>query len=156
MFLTIHAAAGAVIGNSMPNPIFAFLIGFVSHFVLDRIPHIDPNLDTATEKNFHFTKPVIYTSAIAFIDTIFVILLAYILIKKFPVQPMNTIYGIIGSILPDYLIGLSVLIKNKYLSAFERFHRFWHFDEKKILLPWYAGSIIQVTLLVSSVYLLLS
>jgi len=156
MFLTIHSAAGAVIGNSVQNPILAFILGFASHFVLDRIPHIDPNLDISTKKSFQFTKPVILMGAIALIDTTLVILLAFVLIKKFHLEPINTISGMFGSILPDYLMGLSVLLKNKYLSAFDRFHRFCHFDEKKILVPWYAGSAIQIILLVSSVYLLLS
>lgn len=156
MFLTIHAAAGAVIGNSMPNPILAFALGFVSHFVLDRIPHFDPNLDTTTEKNFQFTKPVTQTAIIAFIDTAFTAILAFMLIDKFHAQPVNTLCAMAGAILPDYLVGFSILIKNKYLSAFYRFHNFCHFDEKKIIVPWYAGSIIQLTLLVSSVYLILS
>lgn len=140
----------------MPNPILAFALGFFSHFVLDRIPHIDPDLDTTTEKNFQFTKPVIQTMIIAIIDTSIVAGLALYLTTVPSINPVNTICGMAGSILPDYLVGFSVLIKNTYLKKFEKFHQLCHFDEKKLPIPWYAGSLTQITLLIASMYLLVS
>ena len=140
----------------MPNPILAFALGFFSHFVLDRIPHIDPNLDTTTEKNFQFTKPVVQTMIIAIVDTLIVIAMALYFTSILSANPLNMICGMIGSILPDYMVGFSVLIKNKYLKKFEEFHRLCHFDEKKLPIPWYAGSLTQITLFAASVYLLIS
>lgn len=39
MFITNHVIAGSVIGLAAPNVPVAFTAGFVSHFVLDAIPH---------------------------------------------------------------------------------------------------------------------
>lgn len=37
-----HALTGAVIGLSVSNPLVALPLAFLSHFVLDAIPHFDP------------------------------------------------------------------------------------------------------------------
>lgn len=47
MLSTPHFFVGAAIGSVVPNPIAAFALGFVSHFVLDQIPHWDPGTKLA-------------------------------------------------------------------------------------------------------------
>ena len=42
MTATNHALTGAVIGLSISNPLVAIPIAFLSHFVLDAIPHYGP------------------------------------------------------------------------------------------------------------------
>ena len=37
-----HAVAGAAVGSFIPNPWLAGIAGFISHYVLDFIPHWDP------------------------------------------------------------------------------------------------------------------
>ena len=44
MIVTVHVVAGGVIGELVGNPAAAFLLGIISHFILDSIPHFD-NLD---------------------------------------------------------------------------------------------------------------
>jgi hypothetical protein len=39
MYQIVHGMAGAVIGSRLDSPILAFILGFVSHFILDAIPH---------------------------------------------------------------------------------------------------------------------
>ncbi len=39
MYLPSHISAGTLIGLATQNPIFAGAAAFVSHFVLDAIPH---------------------------------------------------------------------------------------------------------------------
>src|SRR3990170_4266992 len=41
MFLTPHVAAAVAIAALVPNPLFAIPLAFLSHFVLDFIPHFD-------------------------------------------------------------------------------------------------------------------
>lgn len=41
MLLATHALNGAFIGKIVPNPFFAFLLGILSHFIIDLIPHRD-------------------------------------------------------------------------------------------------------------------
>ncbi|MBC7581461.1 hypothetical protein H7097_01160 [Aeromicrobium sp.] len=45
-----HAATGALIGLTVDEPFLALPLSFVSHFVLDAIPHYDPVEGTNEEK----------------------------------------------------------------------------------------------------------
>ena len=50
MVLTTHAVAGATLATLVPNhPLWGFVIGFGSHFVLDSIPHWDYSLKSKKE-----------------------------------------------------------------------------------------------------------
>jgi len=42
MTITPHLLAGAALATTTSNVFVAFLLGFLLHFVLDAIPHIDP------------------------------------------------------------------------------------------------------------------
>ena len=44
MYITVHAAAGAAVGTLTGNPLLAFIGGFVSHLILDMIPHGDETI----------------------------------------------------------------------------------------------------------------
>jgi hypothetical protein len=44
MFLTTHAAAGALIGQQLNSPTIAFFVSIFAHFVMDFIPHGDQTL----------------------------------------------------------------------------------------------------------------
>jgi len=44
MFITVHAAAATVIGKNISSPIIAFLLGLLSHLILDLILHGDSKM----------------------------------------------------------------------------------------------------------------
>src|ERR1044072_2451537 len=47
MFLSTHAIAGAAVATLFPQqPVLGLAVGFVSHFVLDAIPHFDYKLES--------------------------------------------------------------------------------------------------------------
>ena len=41
MLDTVHVFAGLAIGRQIANPIVAFIVGIISHIILDAIPHWD-------------------------------------------------------------------------------------------------------------------
>ncbi len=51
MTATNHAMTGAIIGLTVSNPVVAVVTAFLSHFVLDAIPHFGAG------KDFYKTKP---------------------------------------------------------------------------------------------------
>lgn len=154
MFLTVHSATGALIGDSIGNPFFAFLLGMASHFLLDRIPHFDPS----GYEDFE-TKPIRLTRAgkkyvtIVFIDTFFVGIFLLILFKK-QQHPYPAMFGALGTVAPDYLMGLAKLTKNKWLLIYDSFHRRIHFDPKKIPVTFISGNLTQVVTLCIALFLL--
>jgi len=51
MILSTHAVVGGAIASFMPaHPMLAFVLGVVSHFAIDAIPHVDYPLYSITVK----------------------------------------------------------------------------------------------------------
>ncbi len=51
MLETSHVVVGMTIGKYVSNPFLAFIFSFLSHFVLDFIPHWDGKLKESTDSN---------------------------------------------------------------------------------------------------------
>jgi len=50
MLETPHVAVGAAIATKIPNPLISIPLAFASHFLLDKIPHWNPHLNTELKK----------------------------------------------------------------------------------------------------------
>lgn len=57
---------GAAIASKIPNPLIAIPLAFASHFVLERIPHWNPHLNTETKK---YGAPTKRSTVIVVIDS---------------------------------------------------------------------------------------
>jgi hypothetical protein len=64
MMATPHMMAGAAIGKAVGRPWVALPIAFVSHFLLDAVPH----LDSATLYGVKHAGPTVPEAAIAIAD----------------------------------------------------------------------------------------
>jgi len=53
---TPHVIVGAAIATRVVNPALALPLAFASHFVLEKVPHWNPHLNTETEKYGKPTK----------------------------------------------------------------------------------------------------
>jgi len=124
MFLTVHAAAGALIGEHINNSFLAFLVGFVSHFFLDIIPHGDQGLLEKVKRGSKIRKVLALTT----IDnTILIIFISLLYNNEIFIYHRSVSFAIIGSILPDLIIGLNVISKNKVVQFFYNFHKSLHY-----------------------------
>ncbi len=56
MLETPHVIVGAAIASKIPNPLISLPLALGSHFVLDKIPHWNPHLNTETQKYGKVTK----------------------------------------------------------------------------------------------------
>lgn len=124
MTLTTHATIGAVIGQATGNPILGFTLSFISHFLIDIIPHGDLKLSD----NFRVYKrkrkqAVAYTTVDAIIAILFILLLFN---TKEIISTQNFTWGIVGAVLPDLLVGISELTKSKYLMWINKLHFYFH------------------------------
>ncbi len=166
MFITVHAAAGIIIGKQIDNPIIAFVVAIISHFILDIIPHGDQKLG---KKFFglrfggnELTDAEKSLKAIALyglIDAFSLIFLILYLFRNFPILDSDSVtWGIIGSILPDMLVGLYVIGKFKPLKWFYEFHTWNHhllLNKMKSDIPLKVGMLFQLCLLIIGVWLIL-
>lgn len=122
---------GAVIGHALGNPVLAFIMGFMAHLIIDMVPHGD----TGISDNFRVHKKrrkqaVAYVAIDAVIAICFVLLLFN---TKDILSIQNFTWGIVGSILPDFLVGVYEIKKTKYLHWFYKVHFYFHdyFVKKK-------------------------
>lgn len=56
MLETPHVVVGAAIATKIVNPFLAIPLAFGSHFLLERVPHWNPHLNTEIKKYGHVTK----------------------------------------------------------------------------------------------------
>lgn len=124
MTLTAHAAIGAVIGEAVGNPLLGFVIAIAVHFLIDIIPHGDNFLSN----NYRILKRH-RRQAVAYVttDAICAILFVLFIVNVRDVALIRSIsLGIVGSVLPDLLVGLYDITKVKYLRWFFNLHFTFH------------------------------
>lgn len=100
MFLTVHAAAGILIGQQIHNPIIAFLVGLLSHFIVDMVPHGDEELKTWL-KHGNSKKRI---RNVILMDFTLALTISIFFINQITVSHVySMITAIIGSTIPDFL-----------------------------------------------------
>jgi hypothetical protein len=147
MTLTTHATLGAVIGHTVGIPYLAFIFGFISHFIIDMIPHGD----TGMSDNFRVHKrkrkhAVAYVMVDAIIAIFFILLLA----NTRDIDSMRTFsWGIVGSVLPDFIVGVYEITKTPLLRWFNTLHFYFHdfFVKRKGDVPLYYALMAQIVLI---------
>ncbi len=76
MLETPHVIVGAAIALRVANPALALPLAFASHFLLEKVPHWNPHLNTETEKfgrpTWQSTKIVIADAFLATISLLFI------------------------------------------------------------------------------------
>lgn len=143
MILFCHLLVGAAIAVKIQILPLALIFAFLSHYVLDFIPHWEYSVDNIFKKQwkkakFDFLKVVLDFGAgillIVFINHISPIChIGYIS----PIKPVGLINPVLlacafFAIIPDGLTLLSLLLPNKILSAHDKFHRDLVHYHKKI------------------------
>lgn len=131
MILSVHATFGAAVASLVPtHPVAGFTLGFISHLVLDAIPHqdyklvsveSDPNKKIKAidliQKKFALVRDIILVS----FDALAGFCLAFMFFFN-PEHPWIFFIGAFGALLPDGLTFLYLLFKHKALSHFFDFH----------------------------------
>ena len=120
VFLSVHASIGGLIGEKITNSQWlAFVFGFLSHFILDMIPHNDSVV--IDQEN----KPVLFLRVV--LDLIFVFIFMQIWIYSFSLKN-NRIFlaGIFGALLPDVIWGIYEQWKIKGFGWFYKMHNYFH------------------------------
>jgi membrane-bound metal-dependent hydrolase YbcI (DUF457 family) len=122
MTITTHTAIGAAIGFSLGNPWLGFILGMLSHFAVDMIPHGDMKF-AEQFKNKRRKAALAYAG----IDAAVGILLLLALFNVGGYSDRATFSAAIaGSIMPDLLVSLYYATKIKWLKWFVRLHFFFH------------------------------
>jgi hypothetical protein len=131
MFLTTHAAIGALIAQQIPGQhTLAFALGIASHFLSDIIPHGD----TRQYKDYVSGRGVKKALAYVVIDAaIAIYFILFLFNADIPTNTLTVSLGIAGGILPDVLVAVYEVWRVRGLGWFHRLHFFFHnmVSEKK-------------------------
>jgi len=138
MYLTVHTPFSLIIGTKIKNPFVSFFVAFLSHFILDAIPH-DPKWQTDSAFNFAIT---------VIIDFILVFSLLIILnkYKKNILSSISLLSATAGGIMPDVLWGINIIspIKFYFLNQYQNFHHWVHtIFYQKMFISWPMVILIQ-------------
>lgn len=127
MTLTTHAAIGAALGSFLGDPLLGFSFGLISHFLVDMIPHGDNSMVDRYRSGKKKRMGMAYVTVDAAIAIIF---LMSVVSGRPHSETTNLAFSaaVIGSILPDLMVGLKELFpKNGFLKGFYKVH-FWFHD----------------------------
>jgi hypothetical protein len=129
--LTTHAIVGAAIASAMPTyPSLAIAAAFVSHFLLDAIPHWDyPILSDSVNPNvaasMKYDRALLADMLRIGIDAMLGITLALLFLAKTGDFTL-VLCGAIAAILPDALQFAYVRFPREPLISLQRFHCWMH------------------------------
>jgi hypothetical protein len=125
MLLSVHATVGAIIGENVNTPLLAFILAFISHFILDVIPHGDAVLIKAYRNDFK-NKGVLYLIIFDVISTIILLFLLFFFHKIN--YSLTVFWGIIGGVLPDIMVAVYEITK----KLFRRTHKVHTWTHERI------------------------
>ena len=139
---------GVLIGQNVPTPGLAFLVGAASHFILDLIPHGDSKLYYNYKAGEAVKRSVIYVAT----DAIICIAVFVYLLEVAPYASRGTIIaGVIGAILPDLLVALGEAFCCRPLYWLQRAHMRIHDVIASRLgnLSFRSGTVMQIIVFIA-------
>lgn len=146
MFLTIHGAAGAIIGLQTNNIWLAFFLGWISHYLLDMIPHGDEKM-IADHHNVSWQeiKKIARIGSIDGLTMLF--LLGGLLYSGRRPLDLAVLAGVGGGVLPDFLNAFYQLLKFKWLKRHYDFHLKIHGVLDRFVVSFKTGLAVQAAIL---------
>lgn len=163
MVLTPHAVVGAALASAFGlGPGGALVAGFVSHFLLDSLPHWDYKLSSANideENPFNDDIPISRESLRDWAKIGLDLALGLGLIFLFfslngqGVRVVSLLAGALGGLLPDGLQILFMKLRREPLKTFFRFHLFMHSPRRirdTLWGPFWQGIILLLALILGN------
>jgi hypothetical protein len=146
MFYIVHVLAGAVIAKYFPNIFIIMLLGLISHFLIDAIPHRDSLFTKEFFKKSYKLKIGDKGVLLEIIDFLIIILLIIFIQIKF--DNLLMLFSIFVSLLPDIIkIGYFARLNNNKIF---RKYIYFHLKIQKEI-PWIPGLLTQ--LIVSLIFI---
>lgn len=108
----------------------ALVFGVISHFVLDKLPHLDVNI--FGKKDVLFEKKDLRAWLLVITEFSFFLLLSFYFIGNFDLNKQKIIFlGGIGGILPDILSVVFRKSNLKIIKIYQDFHQNWQYQFTK-------------------------
>ena len=130
MILFVHLLFGAGIGSVVKNVPLAIALAFLTHYLLDILPHIEYGIENIVKRQWRKITPEVLR---IILDLPFGILLIFLLSSNQPIIYICAFFAL----LPDGFTILNRLMSNKLLDLHDKLHTKIHFlKHKKISNFW--------------------
>ena len=148
MLETPHALVGAALAVKIGNPLLSIPLAFLSHFVLDRIPHWNPHFYTETQK---YGKPTRKSTIIAVVDSVVALTTGLFIASKF-LPNYNLVLTIVATCLASVLSD-QIKLPYFFLKRRSGFFRKWTEFERsmQVSAPFVPGITTQVLVIAASI-----
>ena len=140
MFLTGHAAVGVAAATALTkDPTMAFIIGLVSHYAADLVPHGDEEAGDWTKKGNEVKRLL----GITLVDAA---IWAAVLAAAFAAAGFSWTFlaAAVGSAVPDVMWGLEKTTGRRLFGPHGRFHT-WNHNHFDVRMPLWTGLLLQGT-----------
>lgn len=150
MLIATHAAVGALVAQHSPTAFWAFVVGFISHLLIDMIPHGDAHLYEQYQRKESKKQVRDALLKVSYDAIAAVMIIAWVFAYAPITSAKITAWGIIGSILPDLLVGIYEFYKHPFLRWFHTLHFTFHnyFINRKRDISFKNGMLMQAVVLV--------
>ncbi len=145
MILAAHLFLGALIGTAVKSLPIAILLSFLSHYVLDIIPHTEYSIEKIKSRDWKNSIPEFLKVSIDLLAP-----LAFILFLS---MDLRITFVSLFSIIPDGLDFLGILFPNRLTQQHRAFHQKIHFL-KHIKMPHFLRWASQIVVILVSAYLI--
>lgn len=141
MLETPHALVGAALAVKIGNPLLSIPLAFVSHFVLEKVPHWNPHLNHETEK---YGKPTKKSTAIVIADSSIALIAGSLIAFNQPNTTMiiGTLFSSFAAVLPDLMEAPYFFLRVRDIEFIKKWIKF----QKSIQVdaPPFLGLLTQV------------
>lgn len=142
MVLLAHTLTGAVIGLKIKNTLIVIILSFISHFILDSLPHINLPIPKKIDPvKFLRTLPDVLPSICLYLVFLYI----------YPTHWINITLGVAFAILVDIMSLFRLFSKiDKYLKWLDNLHD--KIQGKASFIPGLFVQVIYVTFLLVILY----
>jgi hypothetical protein len=122
---TPHVVVGAAIATKIPNPLISIPLAFASHFVLEKVPHWNPHLNTEKKK---YGKPTKKSTQIVIVDVAISLILGGLIASRALPDTGHAITILLASfasVLPDVIEGPYFFLnwESKFIKNWIKFQK---------------------------------
>lgn len=148
-----HVAVGAALAIRIPNPLISIPLAFLSHFIVDYIPHWNPSLYTETEKS---GKPSRKSNIIVLADVVLSLTLGFFIAFRFwpnSQRMASILLACFAAVAPDAVEGFYFYLGMK-MPFLKKLAKFQHEHQSTVRpLP---GLLTQIATILICFYLIFS
>lgn len=162
MIITPHLLLGAAIGAKIKHFGWIIVLGIVSHFILDKIPHWDYEVGLKKFSKQKSYKALFISFLKITIDGLIGLIIVFFIIWQKEITEIRyfsfVLVGILASLLPDFILGTILLFYNKFgnlAKNYVNFHENIAHYKKHITKPTLLGLGTEIIVSLIAIIMLL-